>query len=137
MSPRKSVSYLPGSSSLVITQIISAQVFDDRMELDREPLQKGFKVAPLRPRCLVCVPAIQLVFEYLPENRLEHLVGVIIVFVLRYEIDGLLARHVRQDSGVVEGRRPIKVRLLGSYDEDCAIEHSCLSGGERRRSSRR
>jgi len=108
---------------LVIRKLVIAEIFDDRMELDLEPLAEQGKSALLRPRGFIGVPTEELALEDFSEYTLENLLRLVVVIELWNKIDGLLAFHIGYKAGIIELCCPVEEWLLGAHNQDGSVQH--------------
>jgi len=72
------------------------------------------------------MPTQEFAFEYFSEHATKYLMRFAVIVELRDEVYGLLALHVRHESGIVQLRRPIEKRLLRTHDKNSSIQHGKL-----------
>ena len=72
------------------------------------------------------MPTEQFAFEDFREHAFEHFLSLFVIVELRDKINSLLALHIRDQTRIIQMRRPIQKRLLWTHDENSSIQHESL-----------
>ena len=69
------------------------------------------------------MPTEELAFENFSENAAQDFLGLVVIVELRDKVDSLLALHVRDETRIIDLRRPIQKRLSWTHDKNGSIQH--------------